>query len=196
MKQNNKSRFYVFCATALALLILVGAFASDVVNNMNLGLDLRGGFEIAYEVAPLDEEMDMPDMSVVVASIRKRIDVLGVNEPEIIIEGDNRIRVQLAGISSQDEARKMISSTANLTFRDASDKLLMDASVLEEGGASLQYQDGKPIVSLKIKDKAKFYEVTSSVASQTNNLKVLVAMKQNMQKNYKVLSLVIFLQLQ
>ena len=32
MKQNSKSRFYVFCATALALLILVGAFASDVVN--------------------------------------------------------------------------------------------------------------------------------------------------------------------
>ena len=132
MKQNSKSRFYVFCATALALLILVGAFASDVVNNMNLGLDLRGGFEIAYEVSPLDEEMDMPEMSVVVASIRKRIDVLGVNEPEIIIEGDNRIRVQLAGISSQDEARSVISSTANLTFRDTSDKLLMDASVLEE----------------------------------------------------------------
>ena len=172
MKQNNKSRFYVFCATALALLVLVGAFASDVVNNMNLGLDLRGGFEIAYEVSPLDEEHDLPEMSVVVASIRKRIDVLGVNEPEIIIEGDNRIRVQLAGITSQDEARKMISSTANLTFRDASDNLLMDASVLEEGGASLQYQDGKPIVSLKIKDQAKFYEVTSSVASQTNNLMV------------------------
>ena len=81
MKQNSKSRFYVFCATALALLILVGAFASDVVNNMNLGLDLRGGFEIAYEVSPLDEEHELPEMSVVVASIRKRIDVLGVNEP-------------------------------------------------------------------------------------------------------------------
>ena len=157
MKQNNKSRFYVFCATALALLILVGAFASDVVNNMNLGLDLRGGFEIAYEVSPLDEEHELPEMSVVVASIRKRIDVLGVNEPEIIIEGDNRIRVQLAGISSQDEARNVISSTANLTFRDTADNLLMDASVLEEGGATLQYQDGRPVVSLKIKDKAKFY---------------------------------------
>ena len=172
MKQNNKSRFYVFCATALALLIMVGAFASDVVNNMNLGLDLKGGFEIAYEVSPLDEEMEMPEMSVVVASIRKRIDVLGVNEPEIIIEGDNRIRVQLAGISSQDEARSVISSTANLTFRDTSDKLLMDASVLEEGGASLQYQDGKPVVSLKIKDQAKFYEVTSSLATQSSNVMV------------------------
>jgi SecD/SecF fusion protein len=161
MKQNSKSRFYVFCATALALLILVGAFASDVVNNMNLGLDLRGGFEIAYEVSPLDEEHELPEMSVVVASIRKRIDVLGVNEPEIIIEGDNRIRVQLAGISSQDEARNVISSTANLTFRDTADNLLMDASVLEEGGATLQYQDGRPVVSLKIKDQAKFYEVTS-----------------------------------
>ena len=66
MKQNNKSRFYVFCATALALLILVGAFASDVVNNMNLGLDLRGGFEIAYEVSPLDKEMEWGNTSILV----------------------------------------------------------------------------------------------------------------------------------
>ena len=172
MKQNSKSRFYVFCATALALLILVGAFASDVVNNMNLGLDLRGGFEIAYEVSPLDEEHELPEMSVVVASIRKRIDVLGVNEPEIIIEGDNRIRVQLAGISSQDEARNVISSTANLTFRDTADNLLMDASVLEEGGATLQYQDGRPVVSLKIKDQAKFYEVTSKLATQSDKVMI------------------------
>ena len=98
MKQNSKSRFYVFCATALALLILVGAFASDVVNNMNLGLDLRGGFEIAYEVSPLDEEHELPEMSVVVASIRKRIDVLGVNEPEIIIEG-NEIDYEIPKLS-------------------------------------------------------------------------------------------------
>ena len=173
MKQNNKSRFYVFCITAIALVLMVAAFAGDVINNMNLGLDLRGGFEIAYEVSPLEEGQDLPEMSVVVASIRKRIDVLGVNEPEIVIEGDNRIRVQLAGISSQEEARNVISSTANLTFRDTSDNLLMDASVLEEGGASLQYQDGKPVVSLKIKDQTTFYEVTNNLASQSSNIMVV-----------------------
>ena len=32
------------------------------------------------------------------------------------------------------QARRVISSTANLTFRDVNDNLLMDASVLKEGG--------------------------------------------------------------
>lgn len=172
MKHNNKSRFYVFCVTVIALLVMVSAFAGDVIKNMNLGLDLRGGFEITYEVTPLEEGQELPDMSVVVASIRKRIDILGVNEPEIVIEGDNRIRVQLAGVTSQDEARTVISSTANLTFRDTEDKLLMDATVLSEGGASLQYQDGKPVVSLKIKDKETFYDVTSTLAKQSNRLMI------------------------
>ncbi|MDD6467863.1 MAG: protein translocase subunit SecD [Erysipelotrichaceae bacterium] len=172
MKHKNKSRFYVFCVTVIALLVMVSAFANDVIKNMNLGLDLRGGFEIVYEVTPLEEGQELPSMTVVVASIRKRIDILGVNEPEIVIEGDNRIRVQLAGVTSQDEARTVISSTANLTFRDTNDKLLMDATVLSEGGASLQYQDGKPVVSLKIKDKETFYQVTSDLAKQSNSLMI------------------------
>lgn len=140
---------------------------------MNLGLDLQGGFEIVYEVTPLSGTT-MPSMSAVAASVSKRIDVLGVNEPEITIEGDNRIRVQLAGVKDIEQARRVISSTANLTFRDVNDKLLMDATVLVEGGASIAYQEGRPVVSLKIDDKDKFYEVTTQVSKMGsgNNLMV------------------------
>ena len=34
-------------------------------------------------------------------------------EPEITVEGNNRIRVQLAGVKNADQARRVISSTAN-----------------------------------------------------------------------------------
>lgn len=172
MKRN--SRFIVFGVTVLALVIMVVTFAQDIQKGMTLGLDLQGGFEIVYEVSPLNEGQALPDMSAVTNSISKRIDVLGVNEPEIAIEGDNRIRIQLAGVKDQEEARNIISTTANLTFRDVNDNLLADASILSEGGASLGYENGVPVVSLKIADKDKFFELTTNVAAMSAGNNVIV----------------------
>ena len=142
---------------------------------MELGLDLQGGFEILYEVSPL-EGKKLPSMTAVAKSVEKRVDVLGVNEPEITVEGDNRIRVQLAGVKNADQARRVISSTANLTFRDVNDNLLMDSTVLQEGGASVMYDNyGKPIVSLKLSDQKKFYEVTQKVSQMGSGSNLMVA---------------------
>lgn len=169
----KKSRLGVFAIVVLTLVMIVGINFPSVFNDINLGLDLQGGFEIVYEVSPLDGQSQLPEMSAVAKSIQKRIDVLGVNEPEIIIEGDNRIRVQLAGVKDQDQARRVLTATANMTFRDADDNLLMDATVIKEGGASLGYQDGSPVVSLKIADTDKFYEVTKELATRSNNTMVI-----------------------
>lgn len=165
-------RLGVFALTVVALLAMLLAYGKDISDNMTLGLDLQGGFEIVYEISPLKEGGTLPDVTAVVASIRKRIDIIGVNEPDIIVEGDNRIRVQLAGVANQDEARALISTTANLTFRDTDDNLLADASILEEGGASLAYENGVVVVSLKIKDKDKFEEITDKVSKMTDNTMV------------------------
>ena len=170
--KRKKSRLVIFGLTVLIVIGMVAAFAKSIVDNMTLGLDLQGGFEIVYEVSPLQEGGTLPDMTAVVASIRKRIDIIGVNEPDIIIEGNNRIRIQMAGITNQEEARKLISSTANLEFRDVNDKLLADATILEEGGASLAYENGVVVVSLKIKDKTKFAEITKTVAAMSDNVLV------------------------
>ena len=136
----KKSRFIVFGITVVTIFAIIAASFGSVKDGMKLGLDLQGGFEILYEVSPL-EGKDMPDMSAVAESVNKRVDVLGVNEPEITVEGNNRIRVQLAGVKNADQARRVISSTANLTFRDVNDNLLMDASVLKEGSASVGYDE-------------------------------------------------------
>ncbi len=170
----NKKRLGVFFATVAAIILLVVSFTKDISENLTLGLDLQGGFEILYEVSPLEEGGSLPEMSAVAKSVSKRVNILGVSEPEIIIEGDNRIRVQLAGVADQEAARRMISATANLTFRDVDDNLLADASIIEEGGASLAYQEGRPVVSLKIADKEKFAEVTGTVASKPAGSNLMV----------------------
>ena len=172
MKKSRLAAFGIIVATIIAVII---SFASDIRNSMTLGLDLQGGFEILYQVTPL-EGQEMPDMEAVVSSVRKRVDVLGVSEPEITVEGNDRIRVSLAGVDSPDQARRIISSTANLTFRDVNDNLLMDASVLEEGGASVgQDQYGNYVVNLSLKDSDTFYQVTSEIAQRSSGQNLIVA---------------------
>jgi SecD/SecF fusion protein len=122
----------------------------------------------------LKDVAELPEMGAITQSISKRIDVLGVNEPEISIEGDNRIRIQLAGVKDQAEAREIISTTANLTFRDVNDNLLADADILTEGGASLAYENGFVVVSLKINDTDKFYELTKKVSEMVSGNNIIV----------------------
>lgn len=172
-KKKKKGGLAVFWAVVAVILILVASTFNVIKNHLNLGLDLRGGFEILYQVEPLEEGSDF-DITAVINSISKRINVLGVSEPSITVEGDDRIRVQLAGISDQESAREMIGTTANLTFRDVDDNELADSSILEEGGASLSYQDGKPVVSLKIADESKFSEITSEISQKSSGENIMV----------------------
>ena len=154
--------------------IVTATTFSTIKDNLNLGLDLRGGFEILYEVEPLNEGASM-DMNAVINSISKRINVLGVSEPSISVEGDKRVRVQLAGVADQDTAREMIGTTANLTFRDVDDNELADSSILSEGGATLAYdENGQPVVSLKIKDSEKFGEITKEISGKSSGENIMI----------------------
>ena len=174
MKRNNKNLFILFAIVVLIFTMVITSYKS-ILSNLTLGIDLKGGFEILYEVEPLNKDATL-DMSAVANSLRKRVDILGVSEPQIIIEGDNRVRVQLAGVSDQDSARSLLGTTANLTFRDVNDELLSDASIIAEGGASLAYdENGRPIVSLKIKDPTAFGDITEKVSKMPagDNLMVI-----------------------
>ncbi len=172
--KTKKSKIVIFFGIVAILFALVATTFQTIKSNLNLGLDLKGGFEILYEVEPLNEGSSI-DMDAVVNSISKRVNVLGVSEPSISVEGDNRIRVQLAGVTDQDSAREMIGTTANLTFRDVDDNELADSSILSEGGASLAYDsNGKPVVSLKIKDQDKFAEMTKTVSQKSSGSNIMV----------------------
>ena len=167
-----------FIITLLILLLITGVcsyFIMPVINKINFGLDLQGGFEVLYEVTPLKEDEKLTDdmLYSTYKSILKRIDILGVSEPEITIEGENHIRVKLAGITNIDDARNTISSTATLTFRDYNDNLLMTSDVLGGQAKATKDEYGKWAVSLKIKDVDTFYEVTKKVKDMDNNIMVI-----------------------
>jgi preprotein translocase subunit SecD len=90
-------------------------------NGLKLGLDLQGGMHLALEVDDPDGTMtaaakaDMIDR--VDRIIRTRIDELGVEEPLIQQVGGDRLIVELAGVSDQDQAKDIVQRNAFLEFK-------------------------------------------------------------------------------
>ena len=162
-----------------AIIILAGIFLiKPVLKNISYGIDLQGGFEILYKVEPLDgkSKLTEDDLQNTYSAIVNRIDTLGVSEPVITIEGDNLIRVQLPGVSNEEEARNRISTTAVLSFRDVNDNLLMTSDVLGKGGATVIYNNQKLRynVQLRISDTAKFYDITKKISSNAEGSNFIV----------------------
>ena len=154
--------------TIILLAIAVGICFSfkPIFKSLKFGLDLQGGFEVLYEAESIDgSKMNADKMQATYKTLSKRIDSLGVSEPEIILEGKNRIRVKLAGVKDADQARKQLSTVATLSFRDTEDNLLMSSDILSSSRGCKVTEDssGKPAVSLSIKDKDKFYTVTNRI---------------------------------
>lgn len=165
----KKGNITIFAVIMIATILLAVLTTPWVVKNTNLGLDLKGGFEVLYEVQPLEDGdvIDQSAMNATVRAINNRVNVLGVSEPDIRIEDDNRIRVQLAGVSNQNDAREVLSSTAQLTFRDIDDNVLLDGKDLAPRGASISYdQQGNPVVELTLQSAEQFGEVTSEIAQR------------------------------
>lgn len=176
VKLQNKTMKFISGLIACIITISVCLFGiKPLFESLNYGLDLQGGFEVLYQIDPIekDKTIDSDMVYNTYKAILKRIDILGVSEPEITIEGENHIRIRLAGITNAEEARDVISSTAVLSFRDSSDNLLMTSDVLGGNAKVTTDNYGKPAVSLSIKDKDKFYEVTNRVKDMTNNVIVI-----------------------
>ena len=172
MKNKFIKRIIIFIfVIALFSLIYIPLF-----NDMKFGLDLKGGFEVLYKVKRSDgKKLKSSDLDSTYHVLKNNVDSLGVSEPEITKEGNDRIRVKLAGVTDIESARKVLSSVANISFRDIDNKLLMDSSVIK--AAKLSYDEsGKPAISLQINNdkKDKFLDVTTKVSSMEQGKNILV----------------------
>ena len=188
-KKDNEKNVLQFLKSIFVIIFILAIIAlstPSLLKSLKFGLDLQGGFEILYKVEGLDgEEVTSEMVNNTYKTISKRIDSLGVNEPEIIVEGTDRIRVQLAGVTDGASARKTLSSVASLSFRDSSDNLLMGSDVLKAGSAKVGQDDnGRPAVALTVKDKDKFYQITNKI-SKTEDKLIVIWLDYSDDKSYK-----------
>lgn len=170
----KRSRIVAFFLIALLIFAAMGTTSKGILKDIKLGLDLQGGFEVLYEVKPLSGEKITPEvLRATVSSLERRVNVLGVSEPNIQIEGKDRIRVQLAGVKDQNNAREILSTQAKLSFRDYNDKEMMTGADLKEGGAKQTFQENKPVVEVTLKDVNKFKDITQKISSMESPTNVL-----------------------
>ncbi|KAK60378.1 export membrane protein secDF domain protein [Staphylococcus lugdunensis VCU148] len=101
-------------------------------------------------------------------TLENRVNVLGVSEPRIQVEDPDRIRVQLAGVKNQNQARDVLSSQANLTIRDANDNVKLTGKDIVQGSAKQEFkqQTNEPTVTFKLKDRDKFKKVTEEISKK------------------------------
>lgn len=78
------------------------------------GLDLQGGYQILLQAR--DNNVTADRLQAARQIIEKRVNGLGTNEPSITIQGNNRISVELPGVTDEDAVKKAIGSTGRLEF--------------------------------------------------------------------------------
>lgn len=164
--KSKKKKFFKSLFLSLIILVVSGVLLYPMLTSTRFGLDLSGGFEILYEVQDEDgKEVSDEAVKNTYKTILKRIDILGVSEPEITIEGKN-IRIALAGVNDMTEAKKTLSSMAKLTFRNSKDEKLMDADVLKANGVHVAVDKdnvGTYYLSIDIAKPDEFYEQTEKI---------------------------------
>lgn len=114
------------------LFIALGAFLGSYVyrtemngkNPFKLGLDLKGGSYLVYraDVSEVPEKEVPSSMASLRDVIERRINAFGVSEPQVLTEhdsitGEERLIVELPGITDVHKATEMIGQTPLLEFR-------------------------------------------------------------------------------
>jgi len=115
---------------------------------INLGLDLQGGMHLILQVDTSkltpNEAKDAPQRALEV--IRNRIDQFGVLEPVIQLQGQDRILIQLPGVTDRERAKEIVGRTAHLEFRlvgDDPDLLKKAAEGETVAGYELKYMKNR-----------------------------------------------------
>jgi preprotein translocase subunit SecD len=134
-----------------------------------LGLDLRGGLRIEYQVLPTEGKVpSRDDLTVMQSIIRNRIDKSGVAEPQVVIQGSDRIIVEMPGVQNADQIRNLVGTTGQLDFVPLGDTSMAQGQQVDPAqfpplfsgdqvaAASIgQNQTGQRTVDFTLRDQGK-----------------------------------------
>ncbi len=131
--------------------VILNELQKGAAGNIRLGLDLQGGisFLVAMETDKLREDQEKTAiLAQSIEVLRSRVDKFGVAEPSLQAVGEDRILIQLPGLSEVDyeRARTTLTKAAHLEFRlvhqQSAQMLAEDALV--PGYEILRMKDASP----------------------------------------------------
>ena len=111
------------------------SFQYEVENEKeNFKLKLSKYGLIKIKTSSLDQAIEI---------VRRRVDEVGTNEPNILKRGNDRILVELPGLDDPMRIKNLLGKTANLTFR-----FVTKSSDETFGSEQLEFEDGSEIVNV------------------------------------------------
>lgn len=104
----------------LVLGLLGGCLFLTLTEKPTLGLDLKGGAQFVFEAEGTEQTpANAENVDKTLQVLRQRVDALGVAESNTVRQGENRILVELPGVTNDEEAQaaeERIGQTAKLTI--------------------------------------------------------------------------------
>lgn len=140
-----------------------------MVDEIDLGLDLRGGMRVIYEADLTDVEDASAALDSAEQVIRTRLDSAGYTEATITRQGGNQIVVEVPGVSGADELSDVLMKPAVLQFKapDADKTVLLTGDDVKSAEAFATTTNGY-IVDLQLTTEGaeKFKEATAKYLNQ------------------------------
>ncbi len=122
MTDRRRNTFVLLIVLGLviaSLLVIVGIPGAVKAKKTRLGLELKGGVELTYQARPTAHaKVDPESLERAITIMRKRVDALGVAQPEIQRSGSDEIDVALPNVSNAGRAEAQVGKTALLYFYD------------------------------------------------------------------------------
>src|SRR5918993_5016904 len=121
---GNRRRQLFVLIFVIGLVVVSGLIIAN--KETKLGLDLQGGLELVYQgqTTRAGEEVSGEDIDDSISIIERRINELGVSEPEVARLGADEITVSLPGVTDARRAEEQVGSTAQLYYYDWEDNLI------------------------------------------------------------------------
>ncbi len=148
--QRRSRTFIIAAVVIIALGLLVYFIEQPIMENIKLGLDLRGGLRVVLEAQETEGEKVTPDtIQKAVGILRNRVDSLGVKETTLYPQGDKRIVIEIAGEKDPEAAVDILKNTAQLEFWDEQGNVLLTGKYLKDAQARMQTDSNTAEVAIE-----------------------------------------------
>ncbi len=156
--------FIILAGLTYSASIILSSTGKGENHNIKLGLDLAGGVSITYQV--VDDDPTDEEMSDTVYKLQKRIEAYST-EAQVYKQGDDRITVEIPGVTDANEILEDLGTPGSLEFQDPSGNVCLTGNDVETAKAVAQTNNmgaTEYVVDLKFNEEGtkKFSDLTSA----------------------------------
>ncbi len=170
MKKRNSIITLILCLVITVLLgytaiVGWGATGTGAIRNIRTGLDLSGGVSITYQA--VEDNPSSEDMADTIYKLQQRVEQYST-EAQVYQQGDNRISVEIPGVSDANEILEELGQPGSLIFVDEDGETVLEGTDIAsaEGVSTTDSTTGQReyIVSLTMTSEGadKFAEATTA----------------------------------